>query len=131
MRITLANLTTHIKAAIGELGPTFLGFNTSQCDTHSIRSSGAMWMYLGGISSYSIMMIGRLGSDAFLLYILCAVQEFSGGITQKMLHCESFFSLSSFNELPNNTPGCTANAGGLATACGRASQLRLFFPYHI
>ena len=87
-----------------------------------------MWMHLAGVPSYSIMMIGRWSSDAFLLYIRRAVQEFSGGISQKMLNRETFFSLTSFVEPPNNTPGNTCNAGGLATARGRASQVRLDFP---
>ena len=121
-RITQANLMTHIKAAVDELGSTALGFTPSQCDTHGVRSSRAMWMHLTGISSYSIMMIGRWSSDAFLLYICRAVQEFFGGISQKMLPRESFFSLSSFIELPNNTLGSIANVGGFATARGRAFE---------
>ena len=64
----------------GDLAPDFLGFTSKQCGTHSVRSSGAMWMHLAGVPSYSIMMIGRWSSDAFLLYIRRAVQEFSGGI---------------------------------------------------
>ena len=130
-RITQANLTTAIKAAVGVLGPALLGFSKKQCGTHSVRSSGAMWMHLAGVPSYSIMMIGRWSSDAFLLYIRRAVQEFSGGISQKMLNRETFFSLTSFVEPPNNTPGNTCNAGGLATARGRASQVRLEFPLPI
>ena len=74
------------------------------------------------------MMIGRWSSDAFLLYIHRAVQEFSGGISQKMLHKDTFFSLSSFTKAPNNTPGCTANAGGFASCRGCASVVGLSFP---
>ena len=126
--ITRTNLTTHIKAAVKDLTPATLGFTSKQCGTHSIRSSGAMWMHLAGIPSYLIMMIGRWSSDAFLLYIRRAIQEFSGGISQKMLHKDTFFSLSSFTKALNNTPGCTANAGGLASCCGRASAVGLAFP---
>ena len=74
------------------------------------------------------MIIGRWSSDAFLLYIRRAVQEFSGGIAQKMLHKDTFFSLTTFPEPQNNTPGCTSNAGGLATARGHASTARIAFP---
>ena len=87
-----------------------------------------MWMHLAGVPSYSIMMIGRWSSDAFLLYIRRAVQEFSGSISQKMLNRDTFFSLTSFVEPPNNTPGSTSNAGGLASSRGRATSLRLAFP---
>ena len=87
-----------------------------------------MWMHLAGIPSYTIMLIGRWCSDAFLLYIRRAVQEFSGGIAQKMLHKDTFFSLAAFPEPQNNTPGTTTNAGGLATARGRASTARIAFP---
>jgi len=66
--ITRRNLTTHIKAAVKELTPATLGFTSNQCGTHAIGSSGAMWMHLAGIPSYSIMMIGRWSSDALLLY---------------------------------------------------------------
>ena len=88
-------------------------------------------MHLADTPSYSIMTIGRWGSNAFLLYIRRAVQEFSGKIAKKMLHGESFFSLSSFTKPPNSTLGSTANAGDFATACGRAFNLRLISPFHI
>ena len=74
------------------------------------------------------MMIGRWSIDAFLLYIRRAVQEFSVGISKKMLHKDTFFSLSSFTEAPNNTPGCPANASGLASCRRRASAVGLSFP---
>ena len=127
-RITHNHLTTHIKSAVDQLTPAFLGFTSTQCGTHSVRSSDAMWMHLAGIPLYTIMLIGRWSSDTFLLYIRRAVQEFFGGIAQKMLHKDTFFSLATFPEPQNNTPAYTSNAGGLATARGRASTARIAFP---
>ncbi len=44
-----------------------------------------MAMYLGQCPVYVIMMIGRWSSDAFLVYIRKQVEQFSNGISSKML----------------------------------------------
>ncbi len=49
-----------------------------------------MEMYLAGVPVYTIMVIGRWLSDAFLRYIQWQVEQFSKDVTQKMLTHRSF-----------------------------------------
>ena len=49
-----------------------------------------MEMYLAGVPVYTIMLIGRWSSDAFLHYIRKQVEQFSQDITKKMLTDGSF-----------------------------------------
>jgi hypothetical protein len=49
-----------------------------------------MAMYLAGVQIFSIMLIGRWSSLAFLNYIRKQVQEFSHGISSKMIKVQSF-----------------------------------------
>ena len=52
-----------------EAGETKFGFKSSEIGTHSIRSGAVMAMFLDEIPVFTIMMIGRWSSDAFLKYI--------------------------------------------------------------
>ena len=62
-----------------------LGFKAGEIGTHSTRSRAAMAMYLGKCPVYTIMMIGRWSSDAFLRYIRKQVEQFSHNVSQRML----------------------------------------------
>ena len=55
---------------------------------HSLRR--AMVMYLAGVPVFSIMLIGRWSSTAFLRYIRKQIQEFLQGISSKMIEVQSF-----------------------------------------
>jgi hypothetical protein len=52
-------------------------------------------MYLAGIPVYTIMLLGRWSSDAFLHYIRKQVKKFSKGISEKMIQNENFFTIPS------------------------------------
>eukprot|EP00957_Ditylum_brightwellii_P087005 6622464-Ditylum_brightwellii.AAC.1 len=52
-----------------------------------------MAMYLAGVPVYTIMLIGCWGSDAFLCYIRKQVQEFTMGISGKMLLTPDFYTV--------------------------------------
>jgi hypothetical protein len=52
-----------------------------------------MAMYLAGVPVYTIMLLGRWSSDAFLRYIRKQVKEFSAGVSSKMLTHDNFFSI--------------------------------------
>jgi hypothetical protein len=54
-----------------------------------------MAMYLAGVPVFTIMLLGRWSSDAFLHYIRKQVKEFSTGISQKMIIHEHFFTVPS------------------------------------
>jgi hypothetical protein len=85
-------------------GKDVLGFEAWEVGAHSIQSAVAMAMYLAGIPVYTIMLIGRWSSDAFLRYIRCQVQEFSAGISRRMILSEDFFAIpeSAHHEDPHN-----------------------------
>jgi hypothetical protein len=83
----VANLLKDGVVAIGEMK---LGIQRHEIGTHSIRSGAAMAMYLAGVPVFSIMLIGRWSSLAFLKYIRKQVQEFSFGISSKMIEVQSF-----------------------------------------
>jgi hypothetical protein len=76
----------HLRAAAQHFGTAPLGFLPEEISTHSIRSGTAMAMYLVGIPSFIIMLIGGWSSNTFLCYISCCqVQEFSASVSSNML----------------------------------------------
>ena len=79
-----------IRAAATSIGETTLGFSINEIGTHSIRSGAAMAMYLDEVPVYTIMLIGRWSSDAFLLYIRKQVEQFSKNISSRMITNLSF-----------------------------------------
>ena len=72
------------------IGETKLGIRRSEIGTRSICSGAVMAMYLAGVPVFSIMLIGRWSSTAFLKYIQKQVQEFSQGISSEMIEVQSF-----------------------------------------
>jgi hypothetical protein len=82
-----------IRAAVDAIGPNVLGFTSDETGTHSNRAAFAMMNYLAGNPVYTIMLLGRWLSDAFLRYIEKQVKEFSRGASQKMLTCNTFYNL--------------------------------------
>jgi hypothetical protein len=60
---------------------------------HSIHSGAAMAMPLADVPVYTIMLVGRWSSDAFLQYIHKQVQEFSVGISNRMIVSPDFFTI--------------------------------------
>jgi hypothetical protein len=74
----------HLRDFIGTVNDNY-GLNKEDIGLHSIRASAAMGMYLNGIPVYTIMLLGRWSSDAFLLYIRKQVTEFSNNVSRKMI----------------------------------------------
>jgi hypothetical protein len=71
-----------------------LNIKPEECGLHSLRSSAAMAMYLNGIPVYTIMLLGRWSSDAFLCYIRKQVSEFSRGVARKMIQRPVYYHVS-------------------------------------
>jgi hypothetical protein len=94
----VANL---LKDGIIAIGETKLGIHGSEVETHSIRSRAAIAMYLARVPIFSIMLIVCCSSLAFLKYIRKQVQEFSFGISSKMIEVQSFKHIN--NPLTTNT----------------------------
>ncbi len=73
--IMINNRITHVMSqdiinalqdAVVAIGEHRLGINKEDIGMHSIRLGAAMAMYLGECAVYTIMLIGRWSSDAFL-----------------------------------------------------------------
>jgi hypothetical protein len=94
-RVTSRFLASQLQAAAKRIGPDVLGFSHLQVGTHSIRSGGAMAMYLAGVPVFTIMLIGRWSSDSFLRYIRRQVLQFSAGVSDRMVspQAQTFFTL--------------------------------------
>jgi len=88
-------LLHRLRLATSSIGSDTLGFTADQIGLHSARSGAAMAMYLAGVPIFTIMLIGRWSSDAFMRYIRKQVKEFSEGISSKMIHHEQFFTIPS------------------------------------
>ncbi len=65
--MTLKELLTKLRAHVAAMGRARLGFGPLEIGTHSIRSAAAMSMFLADVPVYTIMLLGRWSSDAFLL----------------------------------------------------------------
>ena len=88
---------TKLREAARKVGVARLGFAPEDIGTHSIRLGAAMAMYLDGVPTFSIMMIGRWSSDAFLLYIRKQVEQFTHNVSRRMLSHSSFFTTPDFS----------------------------------
>lgn len=91
--ITSKELLADLRAAVECVGVDTLGFTKADIGTHSVRSSLAMMMYLAKEPIYTIMLVGRWSSDAFLRYIEKQVKEFTKGVSTRMIRCETFFNI--------------------------------------
>ena len=88
---TGSTLLARLRRTAQSLGPDILGFHHKQIGLHSAQSGAAMAMYLSAVPVFTIMLLGRWSSDAFLRYIRKQVQEFSSEVSSKMIQKEEFF----------------------------------------
>ncbi len=100
---TGSKLLKRLLLAAASLGPDTLGFTADQIGLHSARSGAAMAMFLAGGPVFTIMLLGRWSSDAFLRYIRKQVKEFSRGISNRMIQNETFFTIAPDNHSPQLT----------------------------
>lgn len=92
--ITSKEIIDAINASAEAIGWDKLGVKKGDFGTHSIRSGGAMAMYLDEIPIFTIMLIGRWSSDAFLKYIRKQVDKFTYNIAKRMIKHLDFRHLS-------------------------------------
>ena len=83
--ITSKMMVNALENGVVSVGREKVNIFEGELGTHSIRSGAAMAMYLGNVPIYSIMLLGRWSSDAFLRYIRKQVEQFSNNISKKML----------------------------------------------
>ena len=83
--VTSEEMVVSLRAAVAAIGEEKFGFKCSEIGTHSLRSGAAMAMFLDNVPVYTIMMIGRWSSDAFLKYIRKQVEQFSHNVAKRMI----------------------------------------------
>ena len=83
-----------LRSVVALIGELELGFSKDEVGLHSIRSGGAMAMFLSGVNEIIIQRVGRWASDAFLEYIREQVDSFTVGVSQKMLQYEKYHHLN-------------------------------------
>ena len=88
--INSAQALPRLRAVVDIMGKGALGFTKEDVGLHSIRSGGAMAMFLAGTRTIIIMRIGRWSSEAFLEYIREQVEQFTLGVSKNMLRFEHF-----------------------------------------
>lgn len=70
----------------------------------NIRSGAVMAMHLDGVPMYTIMLLGRWSSDAFLWYIRHQVQQFSSGVSARMIKHHHFYTISDYSTANTSSP---------------------------
>jgi len=108
-------ILVRLRAAVQTLGVEKLGFGPDEIGTHSNRSGGAMGMFLAGTPVYTIMLMGRWSSDAFMRYLRKQVISLSHGIATKMLTFEEFYTVPDFIHSTADGDLRTRNNTNLAT----------------
>ena len=83
-----------LRTIVSLIGEKTLGFTAADIGLHSLRSGGAMAMFLSKAAIIIIMRVGRWSSEAFLEYIREQVQDFTLGISENMIQFESFFNMN-------------------------------------
>jgi len=117
---TRTELLKKLRLAATAIGEEMLGFSAKEIGLHSARSGAAMAMYLAHVPVFTIMLLERWSSNAFLRYIHKQVKEFSRGISAKMVQQEHFFTVPSSSiedpRIPNHPLNlATRNKNGLCS----------------
>ena len=83
-----------LKVVVELIGKDVLGFTKDDIGLHSIRSGGAMAMFLSKTAIIIMMRVGRWSSDAFLEYIREQIENFTMGVSENMIKFETFFTMN-------------------------------------
>ena len=100
-QITGDYVRSRLRSVVTLIGEDQLGFTKEDIGLHSIRSGGAMAMFLSGTSVIIIQRVGRWSSEAFLEYIREQVESFTLDVSSNMLKFEEFLNLNIGNTSPD------------------------------
>ena len=91
--VTSGQISSALKLAVvaGDL-PNH-GFVPAAVSSHSLRSGGAMALYLQGVPASTIQKMGRWSSDVFLTYIQAQIAGLTGPLAQIMSQSLPFHNL--------------------------------------
>ena len=90
IHITQKQVRDALRDRVKAFSESKLCINAPEAGTHSIRLGAAMAMYLGGLPVYAIQLIGRWSSDSFMKYLRKQIEEFTLGVSMKMLTVQVF-----------------------------------------
>mgnify|MGYP006183761981 CR=1 FL=1 len=96
--ITSGQIVNAPRDVVGAIGEANLGIAKHEVGTHSLRSGAAMAMYLRECPVYTIMLMGRWSSNAFLRYIRKQVLEFSHNVSKRMLRFRTHRHVPEFDQ---------------------------------
>ena len=96
-----------------------LGLDPKCIRLHSLCLLAAMAMYLNGVPVYTIMLLGRWSSDAFLRYIRKQVESFGSGVSSKMIVTSRFLHV--FHSTNLEDPRTSRNPAFFAANIGMGS----------
>ena len=114
--ITSGQVVNALRDVVGAIGEACLGIAKHEVGTHSLRSGAAMAMYLGECPVYTIMLLGRWSSDAFLRYIRKQVLEFSHNVSKRMLCFRTHRHMPEFDQgIAANNPRVRNNPNNVKT----------------
>ncbi len=94
--VTSRQVINALRDAICTIGKACLGISKEEIGT-PIRSGAVMAMYLGEYPVYTIMLIGRWSSNAFLWYIRKQVMEFSHNVSKRMPTFQNYRHIPTFD----------------------------------
>ena len=89
-KVSSNDLLKALHAAASILTEDRLGFKPNEIGTHSIRSGAAMAMYLDEVPVYTVMLIRKWSSNAFLKYIRKQVEQFCHNVSRRMIKNQHF-----------------------------------------
>ena len=108
-----------LRAHIQSIDYRSLGISPETIGLHSCRSSAAMAMYLNHVPVYTIMLLGRWSSDAFLRYIRQQVTDFGSDVASKMIQTPRFYHVPPLcrDDPRSHNPLSFAANSGLGSGC--------------
>jgi integrase len=101
--------------------PKSKGLDIARIGLHSLRATAAMAMYLSNVPVFTIMLIGRWRSLAFLSYIRKQVEQLTTGVSARMLTVDHFHTVNvSRNHTGSNPVGDQTERRTLDALAGNA-----------
>jgi hypothetical protein len=92
--VTPRDITTTLRCSIQALGPTAIGFTTTEASARSLRAAGAMALLCAQVDSDTIKLLGRWRSDEMLRYLTIQAQPVMRHFSQRMLQGGQYTLLS-------------------------------------
>jgi hypothetical protein len=111
LAVSDASMLLALRVAVTVIGTDELGYSAADVGTHSIRSGAAMALALSGHAAWRIMLAGRWKSQAFLLYIREQIQQFSKGVSERMIANPDFYHVPDIDTLGDAMHAAPLDAG--------------------